>query len=55
MRWKKDDVDLLRGRYDIKDDYILRIKKIMSIDEGIYMCIVENWVGKMEVFVMFIV
>lgn len=35
-------------RYDIKDDYTLRIKKTMSTDEGTYMCIAENRVGKME-------
>ncbi|XP_011932792.1 PREDICTED: roundabout homolog 2 isoform X9 [Cercocebus atys] len=48
VRWKKDDADLPRGRYDIKDDYTLRIKKTMSTDEGTYMCIAENRVGKME-------
>lgn len=35
-------------RYDIKDDYTLRIKKAMSTDEGTYMCIAENRVGKVE-------
>ncbi|XP_038201032.1 roundabout homolog 2 [Arvicola amphibius] len=48
VRWKKDDTDLPRGRYDIKDDYTLRIKKAMSTDEGTYMCIAENRVGKVE-------
>ncbi|XP_043365473.1 roundabout homolog 2 isoform X20 [Dermochelys coriacea] len=48
VRWKKDDVDLPRGRYDIKDDYTLRIKKAMSTDEGTYTCIAENRVGKVE-------
>nr|XP_056714894.1 roundabout homolog 2 isoform X2 [Euleptes europaea] len=48
VRWKKDDNDLPRGRYDIKDDYTLRIKKAMSTDEGTYMCIAENRVGKVE-------
>ncbi|XP_004842252.1 roundabout homolog 2 isoform X5 [Heterocephalus glaber] len=48
VRWKKDDADLPRGRYDIKDDYTLRIKKAMSTDEGTYMCVAENRVGKME-------
>ncbi|XP_032733934.1 roundabout homolog 2 isoform X12 [Lontra canadensis] len=50
VRWKKDDADLPRGRYDIKDDYTLRIKKAMSTDEGTYMCIAENRVGKVEAF-----
>nr|XP_034971680.1 roundabout homolog 2 isoform X16 [Zootoca vivipara] len=48
VRWKKDDNDLPRGRYDIKDDYTLRIKKAMSTDEGTYTCIAENRVGKVE-------
>ncbi|XP_012586796.1 PREDICTED: roundabout homolog 2 isoform X6 [Condylura cristata] len=48
VRWKKDDSDLPRGRYDIKDDYTLRIKKALSTDEGSYMCIAENRVGKVE-------
>uniref|UniRef100_A0A3Q2LRY7 Roundabout guidance receptor 2 n=1 Tax=Equus caballus TaxID=9796 RepID=A0A3Q2LRY7_HORSE len=48
VRWKKDDADLPRGRYDIKDDYTLRIKKAVSTDEGTYLCIAENRVGKVE-------
>ncbi|XP_029400693.1 roundabout homolog 2 isoform X8 [Mus pahari] len=48
VRWKKDDADLPRGRYDIKDDSTLRIKKAMSTDEGTYVCIAENRVGKLE-------
>lgn len=35
-------------RYDIKDDYTLRIKKALSTDEGTYVCIAENRVGKVE-------
>ncbi|XP_074958188.1 roundabout homolog 2 isoform X7 [Phalacrocorax aristotelis] len=48
VRWKKDDADLPRGRYDIKDDYTLRIKKAMGTDEGTFTCIAENRVGKVE-------
>ncbi|XP_066857405.1 roundabout homolog 2 isoform X13 [Anser cygnoides] len=48
VRWKKDDTDPPRGRYDIKDDYTLRVKKAMSTDEGTYTCIAENRVGKVE-------
>ncbi|XP_042644397.1 roundabout homolog 2 isoform X6 [Tyto alba] len=48
VRWRKDDADLPRGRYDIKDDYTLRIKKAMTTDEGTYTCIAENRVGKVE-------
>ncbi|XP_078515094.1 roundabout homolog 2 [Lissotriton helveticus] len=48
VRWRKDDTDLPRGRYDIKDDYTLRIKKATSADEGTYSCMAENRVGKVE-------
>ncbi|XP_063249997.1 roundabout homolog 2 isoform X5 [Prinia subflava] len=48
VRWKKDDADLPRGRYDIKDDYTLRIKKALGTDEGTFTCIAENRVGKVE-------
>ncbi|XP_064325885.1 roundabout homolog 2 isoform X6 [Phalacrocorax carbo] len=48
VRWKKDDADLPRGRYDIKDDYTLRIKKATGTDEGTFTCIAENRVGKVE-------
>ncbi|XP_045142074.1 roundabout homolog 2 isoform X6 [Echinops telfairi] len=48
VRWRKDDADLPRGRYDIKDDHTLRIKKATSADEGTYMCVAENRVGKVE-------
>nr|XP_015197421.1 PREDICTED: roundabout homolog 2 isoform X13 [Lepisosteus oculatus] len=48
VRWRKDDADLPRARYDIKDDYVLRIKKASSSDEGTYTCIAENRVGKVE-------
>ncbi|XP_069492534.1 roundabout homolog 2 isoform X3 [Ambystoma mexicanum] len=48
VRWKKDDADMPRGRYDIKDDYTLRIKKAASADEGTYSCMAENRVGKVE-------
>ncbi|XP_072477726.1 roundabout homolog 2 isoform X15 [Notamacropus eugenii] len=48
VRWKKDDTDLPRGRFDIKDDYTLRIKKAMSSDEGTYTCVAENRVGRVE-------
>ncbi|KAM7132301.1 roundabout homolog 2 isoform 2-T2 [Molossus nigricans] len=48
VRWKKDDADLPRGRYDVKDDYTLRIKKALSTDGGAYTCIAENRVGKVD-------
>ncbi|KAG5837542.1 hypothetical protein ANANG_G00240430 [Anguilla anguilla] len=51
VRWRKDDVDVPRGRYEIKydkEDYLLRIKKAAGGDEGTYTCVAENRVGKVE-------
>ncbi|XP_016339041.1 roundabout homolog 2-like [Sinocyclocheilus anshuiensis] len=51
VRWKKDEIDVPRGRYDIKydkDDYVLRIKKATASDEGTFTCVAENRVGKTE-------
>ncbi|XP_053095598.1 roundabout homolog 2 isoform X5 [Pangasianodon hypophthalmus] len=51
VRWRKDDVDVPRGRYDIrfdKEEYVLRIKKASATDEGTFTCVAENRVGKTE-------
>uniref|UniRef100_A0A8C7ZGU6 Roundabout, axon guidance receptor, homolog 2 (Drosophila) n=1 Tax=Oryzias sinensis TaxID=183150 RepID=A0A8C7ZGU6_9TELE len=51
VRWRKDDVDVPRGRYEIKydkDDYVLRVKKASVSDEGTFTCVAENRVGKLE-------
>ncbi|XP_034063106.1 roundabout homolog 2 isoform X4 [Gymnodraco acuticeps] len=51
VRWRKDDVDVPRGRYEIKydkDDYLLRVKKASINDEGTFTCVAENRVGKLE-------
>ncbi|KAK0154830.1 Roundabout 2 [Merluccius polli] len=51
VRWRKDDVDVPRGRYEIKydkDDYVLRVKKASTGDEGTFTCVAENRVGKLE-------
>ncbi|XP_054901267.1 roundabout homolog 2 isoform X6 [Poeciliopsis prolifica] len=51
VRWRKDDIDVPRGRYDIrydKDDYMLRVKKASISDEGTFTCVAENRVGKLE-------
>nr|XP_043888906.1 roundabout homolog 2 isoform X5 [Solea senegalensis] len=50
VRWRKDDIDV-RGRYDTKydkDDYVLRVKKASVSDEGMFTCVAENRVGKLE-------
>ncbi|KAM7374101.1 hypothetical protein PAMP_006778 [Pampus punctatissimus] len=51
LRWKKDDVDIPRGRYDIryeKEDFLLKIKKTSISDQGTFTCLAENRVGKVE-------
>ncbi|XP_030294623.1 roundabout homolog 2-like isoform X1 [Sparus aurata] len=51
LRWKKEDVDIPRGRYDIryeKEDFLLRIKKASVSDQGTFTCLAENRVGKVE-------
>ncbi|XP_053728763.1 roundabout homolog 2 isoform X2 [Synchiropus splendidus] len=51
VRWRKDDVDVPRGRYEIKydkEDYVLRVKKASINDEGTFTCVAENRVGKLE-------
>ncbi|CAL8362757.1 unnamed protein product [Lota lota] len=51
VRWKKEDVELSRGRYDIrseKEDSLLRIKRASASDQGTFTCTAENRVGKVE-------
>ncbi|KAJ0063893.1 hypothetical protein NL108_013312, partial [Boleophthalmus pectinirostris] len=51
VRWRKDDVDVPRGRYEIKydkDDYVLKVKRASIGDEGVFSCVAENRVGKLE-------
>ncbi|XP_016897412.1 roundabout homolog 2-like isoform X2 [Cynoglossus semilaevis] len=51
LRWRKEDVDIPRSRYDIryeKDDFLLKIKKATVGDQGTFTCIAENPVGKVE-------
>ncbi|XP_071213964.1 roundabout homolog 2-like isoform X4 [Salvelinus alpinus] len=51
VRWRKDDGDVPRGRYEIKfdkEDYLLRVKKASASDEGTFTCLAENRVGKVE-------
>ncbi|XP_063350177.1 roundabout homolog 2 isoform X8 [Pelmatolapia mariae] len=51
VRWRKDDIDVPRGRYEIKydkEDYVLRVKKASINDEGTFTCVAENRVGKLE-------
>ncbi|XP_031814699.1 roundabout homolog 1 isoform X5 [Sarcophilus harrisii] len=48
VRWRKDDGELPKSRYEIRDDHTLKIRKVMAGDMGSYTCIAENMVGKAE-------
>ncbi|XP_064920548.1 roundabout homolog 1 isoform X9 [Columba livia] len=48
VRWRKDDGELPKGRYEIRDDHTLKIRKVMAGDMGSYTCVAENMVGKAE-------
>ncbi|KAM4015874.1 roundabout homolog 3 isoform 2-T2 [Anomaloglossus baeobatrachus] len=47
-RWRKEEGELPRGRYEIRGDSTLRISRVTAEDEGTYTCITENSVGKSE-------
>ncbi|EPY75447.1 hypothetical protein CB1_001657004 [Camelus ferus] len=48
VRWRKDDGELPKSRYEIRDDHTLKIRKVMASDMGSYTCVAENMVGKAE-------
>uniref|UniRef100_A0A673B9U9 Roundabout guidance receptor 1 n=1 Tax=Sphaeramia orbicularis TaxID=375764 RepID=A0A673B9U9_9TELE len=48
IRWRKDDSDLPKGRFEIQEDHTLIVRQVTSSDEGSYTCVVENMVGKSE-------
>ncbi|XP_039193142.1 roundabout homolog 1 isoform X3 [Crotalus tigris] len=48
LRWRKDDGELPKSRYEIRDDHTLKIRKVMAGDMGSYTCVAENMVGKTE-------
>ncbi|XP_047463471.1 roundabout homolog 1-like isoform X2 [Mugil cephalus] len=48
VRWRKDDSDLPKGRFEILEDHTLNVRQVTSSDEGSYTCVVENMVGKSE-------
>nr|XP_009666215.1 PREDICTED: roundabout homolog 1 isoform X7 [Struthio camelus australis] len=48
VRWRKDDGELPKTRYEIRDDHTLKIRKVMAGDMGSYTCVAENMVGKAE-------
>ncbi|KAM6907079.1 roundabout homolog 1-like isoform 1-T1 [Xenentodon cancila] len=48
VRWRRDDADLPKGRFEILEDHTLIVRQATSSDEGSYTCVVENMVGKSE-------
>ncbi|XP_029372602.1 roundabout homolog 1 isoform X4 [Echeneis naucrates] len=52
VRWRKDDGDLPKGRYEIREDHTLKIRRLTSADVGSYTCMAENLVGKAEASAM---
>ncbi|XP_014070696.2 roundabout homolog 1 [Salmo salar] len=48
VRWRKDDGDLPKGRYEIREDHTLKIRRLSSADVGSYTCVAENMVGRAE-------
>ncbi|XP_017268156.1 roundabout homolog 1-like isoform X1 [Kryptolebias marmoratus] len=48
VRWRKDDSDLPKGRFEILEDHTLIVRQVASSDEGSFTCVAENMVGKSE-------
>ncbi|XP_042271388.1 roundabout homolog 1 isoform X3 [Thunnus albacares] len=48
VRWRKDDGELPKGRYEIREDHTLKIRRLTPADVGSYTCVAENMVGKAE-------
>ncbi|XP_023683497.2 roundabout homolog 1 isoform X1 [Paramormyrops kingsleyae] len=48
VRWRKEDGDLPRGRFEILEDHTLKLRSVAPPDVGSYSCVAENMVGKAE-------
>uniref|UniRef100_UPI003AAED308 roundabout homolog 1-like n=1 Tax=Centroberyx gerrardi TaxID=166262 RepID=UPI003AAED308 len=48
VRWRKDDSDLPKGRFEMLEDHTLIVGRVAPSDEGSYTCVAENMVGKSE-------
>ncbi|KAG7471253.1 hypothetical protein MATL_G00122480 [Megalops atlanticus] len=48
VRWRKEDGDLPKGRFEIREDHTLKVRRVTSADVGSYTCVAENMVGKAE-------
>ncbi|XP_078140205.1 roundabout homolog 2 [Centroberyx gerrardi] len=52
VRWRRDEGELPRGRFEIRSDNSLRLLRVREEDEGTYTCASENSVGKTEASAM---
>ncbi|XP_076832870.1 roundabout homolog 2 isoform X2 [Brachyhypopomus gauderio] len=48
VRWRREEGELPRGRFQIHSDGTLHIMKVRQEDEGTYTCATENSVGRTE-------
>ncbi|XP_037835047.1 roundabout homolog 3 isoform X2 [Kryptolebias marmoratus] len=48
VRWRREEGELPRGRFEIRSDNSLRLTQVRAEDEGSYTCVSENSVGKAE-------
>ncbi|XP_077962606.1 roundabout homolog 3 isoform X3 [Gasterosteus aculeatus] len=48
VRWRREEGELARGRFEIRSDNSLRLTQVRGEDEGTYTCVSENSVGKAE-------
>uniref|UniRef100_A0A674BDX1 Roundabout homolog 2-like n=1 Tax=Salmo trutta TaxID=8032 RepID=A0A674BDX1_SALTR len=52
VRWRREQAELPRGRFEIRSDNSLRLTGVREEDEGTYTCMSENSVGKTEASAM---
>lgn len=52
VRWRRDEGELPRGRFEIRNGNNLRLFRVQEQDEGTYTCTSENSVGKTEASAM---
>uniref|UniRef100_A0A8C6KSG3 Roundabout homolog 2-like n=1 Tax=Nothobranchius furzeri TaxID=105023 RepID=A0A8C6KSG3_NOTFU len=52
VRWRRDEGELPRGRFEIRNGNNLRLFRVKEQDEGTYTCTSENSVGKTEASAM---
>ncbi|XP_005740158.1 roundabout homolog 3 isoform X1 [Pundamilia nyererei] len=48
VRWRREEGELPRGRFEIRSENSLRLTQVRAEDEGTYTCVSENSVGKAE-------